>query len=110
MVELPDAARIRLLLEEYGFYAQQVERFCSHLDSLVELCGRQTVARWQALARAGAWPEVFGDLMQRHYDPLYLRSMPRNFAGMQAAHAVSLPDAEPPALAAAARELMGWAG
>jgi len=110
MVDLPDHARIRLLLDEYGFFAQQVERFCGHLESLVELCGRQTVSHWQSLARAGAWPEVFGELMQRHYDPLYLRSMPRNFTGMEAAHAVALPDAEPPTLAAAARSLVAWAG
>ena len=51
MVTMPDEARVQLLLEEYGFFAEQLERFCGHLDTLVELRGRDTV---QALAGAGA--------------------------------------------------------
>ncbi|HET9823044.1 MAG TPA: tRNA 2-selenouridine(34) synthase MnmH [Burkholderiaceae bacterium] len=109
-VNLPDAARVQLLLEEYGFFAGQVDRFCAHLDSLVELRGRQTVVRWQALARAGHWGEVFDELMRQHYDPLYTRSMAHNFAGLSAAHPVELRSADAPALDAAARDLIAWAG
>ncbi len=110
MVTLPEAERVRLLLEEYGFFADQLERFCGQLDSLVVLRGREAVAHWQGLARQGRWAEVFGELMQQHYDPLYLRSMGRNFAGMATAHQVALADAGPASLATAARALVGWAG
>jgi tRNA 2-selenouridine synthase len=106
MVEMPDAARVQLLLEEYGFFAQQVERFCQHMATLAELRGKETIARWQAMARAGRWPDVFTELMQQHYDPLYLRSMSRNFAGMHSAHAVALPDGSADALRAAATHLL----
>jgi tRNA 2-selenouridine synthase len=105
MVTMPDASRVMLLLEEYGFFAQQLDRFCGHLDTLVELRGKDTVAHWQALARAGQWAEVFEQLMRQHYDPLYLRSMGRNFAGMAAARELALADGGSAALAAVAAQL-----
>lgn len=105
-VRMPDAARVQLLLEEYGFYAQQVERFCEHLAALTELRGKAVVAQWQAQARAGQWAELFADLMQRHYDPLYLRSTERNFAGMAQPLAIELADGSAAALDDAARRLV----
>ena len=105
MVTMPDEARIQLLLEEYGFFAEQLERFCGHLDTLVELRGRDTVKHWQALAREGRWAEVFGELMRCHYDPLYLKSMQHNYAGLAEAHAVPLRDGGAAALHEAAAAL-----
>ncbi|MDH4059931.1 MAG: tRNA 2-selenouridine(34) synthase MnmH [Aquincola sp.] len=104
MVSMPDESRVRLLLEEYGFFAGQVERFCAHMDTLAELRGKETVARWKDLAREGRWPEVFADLMHRHYDPLYMRSIQRNFAGVAAAREVVLRDGDPATLRAAAAD------
>ena len=106
MLTMPDDARVQLLVEEYGFFADQLERFCGHLDSLVELRGRDTVAAWQALARAGRWAEVFGELMREHYDPLYLKSIGRNYAGIETAQALSLRDGGAAALNEAANGLM----
>lgn len=106
-VAMPDEARVRLLLEDYGFFAGEAERFCGLLDGLVELRGREAVGRWQALARAGQWAEVFGQLMHEHYDPLYRRSMDRHFAGLAGAQEIALPDGGADALQAAARALLG---
>jgi tRNA 2-selenouridine synthase len=106
MVEMPDAARVQLLLEEYGFFAQQLERFCGHLDTLVELRGKETVARWKAWAREGRWAEVFEQMMREHYDPLYLRSMQRNFAGVGTALQLALADGGSSSMRAAARQLL----
>ena len=105
MVTMPDAARIQLLVEEYDFFAEQLERFCGHLDTLVDLRGRETVQAWQALAREGRWAEVFGALMREHYDPLYLKSIGQNYAGVAAAHALPLPDGGAAALQEAATAL-----
>jgi tRNA 2-selenouridine synthase len=106
IVQMPDAARVQLLLEEYGFYAQQVERFCEHLGALTELRGKATVAEWQAQARAGEWATLFADLMARHYDPLYLRSSEQHFAGYAEATTLEVASGEPETLAAAARRLL----
>ena len=84
-VQMDDGARVQLLLQEYGFFAQQPERFCELLDALIELQGKERVKRWQAMARAASWPELFGELMREHYDPLYERSMRRNFVGLSEA-------------------------
>jgi tRNA 2-selenouridine synthase len=91
-VEMPDDARVQLLLEEYGFFAQDPERFCALLDPLTELQGKERVQRWQAMARAGDWAALFALLMREHYDPLYERSMKRNFLGLERAQVVPLRD------------------
>ena len=38
-VEVPDDERIRMLLQDYAFFADEPERFCCLLESLVELRG-----------------------------------------------------------------------
>ena len=106
MVTMPDAERVRLLVEEYGFFARQPERFCAHLDTLADLRGRDTVAHWQALARESRWAEVFADLMHRHYDPLYLKSMQRNYAGVASAHELPIRDGSAEAMREAVAALI----
>lgn len=103
-VELPLAARTKLLLEEYAFFTDEVEQLCERLHSLVALRGKGVVARWQALARAGDWATLLPELMRQHYDPLYDKAMQRQRDA--ATLDLALPDAEAPALAAAARHLL----
>jgi len=105
-VDMPDAARVQLLLEDYGFFATEVDRFCSLLDGLVVLRGRETVAAWQAQARAGDWAGVFGAMMRDHYDPLYSRSIDRHFTGFADAPWVPLADGSPASLRDAAQSLL----
>lgn len=102
-LETPDAARLQLLLEEYAHLVEDTEGFCRQLDALVEWRGRETVLTWQAAARAGHTGEVFLDLMHRHYDPTYERSIQRNFAGHASARVVTLSNGSPGAFAAAVR-------
>jgi tRNA 2-selenouridine synthase len=106
LVDMPDEARVELLLQEYGFFADQPERFCSLLDGLLELCGRDRVKHWQATARAGDWAGVFGDLMRDHYDPMYLRSIRRHYAGFDQARRIALADGSDASLQAAAQQLL----
>jgi tRNA 2-selenouridine synthase len=109
-VELPDHERVRLLLEDYGFFADQTELFERQLEALVPLRGRETVSAWQTEARAGRWAEVFADLMVRHYDPGYLKSMQQNFAGFAAARELRLARVDDESFIAAAGELWPGAG
>lgn len=106
-IEMPQAGRVALLLEDYAFFAADVDGFCRLLDALVELQGRERVASWQALARAGHWAELFARLMAEHYDPLYDRSMRRHFEGLARAPALTLADGGPAALDAAVQSLQG---
>jgi tRNA 2-selenouridine synthase len=105
-VQMSDAARIELLLQEYGFFADDVEGFCKLLDALIDLQGRERVQRWQAMARAGHWRELFAELMREHYDPLYERSMERNFSGLVHAPVIELGDGTAAAITSAAQALL----
>jgi len=106
MLQLPDEARVQLLLEDYAFLREDPERLCTLLENLIELRGREQVQQWQAGARAGAVAQVFAELMQRHYDPGYERSLHQHFSGLAQAATLALPDASPASLQAAARSLL----
>lgn len=105
-VEMPDAGRLALLLEDYDFLARDAALFCRLLDGLVALRGREQVAAWQAQARSGLVAEVFLGLMHAHYDPGYLKSMSANFRDFAEARAVPLADGAPDTLARAANDLL----
>ena len=106
-VELPDSGRLTLLLEDYGHLVRDVDLFCCQLDCLLALRGRDVVEGWKASARTGRTAEVFLDLMHRHYDPGYLKSMRVNFKGFEQARALTLEDVTPQTLRQVARGLLG---
>jgi tRNA 2-selenouridine synthase len=81
-LELPLEARVRLLIDDYAFFVTDTAAFCARLDALRELRGNEVVNAWQDAARAGRTAEVVRDLLVAHYDPIYLQSMRRNFAGV----------------------------
>jgi len=105
-VDLDEAARVQLLLQEYGHFAGDAEGFCRLLEGLVELRGRELVRSWQALARAGRWAEVFASLMRLHYDPLYERSFRSGYRLIEQGATLRLDDAGPLAMRDAARRLL----
>ena len=101
-VQMPLAARVDFLLHDYAHFVDDVESFCARLDALREVRGAAVVEHWQAEARAGRVAAVVEALLTQHYDPIYQRSMQRNFAGFAAARAVELPDAAAATLVATA--------
>ena len=109
-VQMPLPARVDFLLGDYAHFVDDVEDFCARLMPLRELRGAAVVARWQAQARAGHLPAVVEELLTLHYDPVYTRSMERNFAGFAGAALLELPDAAPATLSWAAHRLLGTPG
>jgi len=81
-VELALERRVDLLLHDYAFFVRDLDAFCARLDALRALRGREVVESWQAAARSGRVRDVVRDLLVVHYDPIYLQSMRRNFAGV----------------------------
>lgn len=79
-LEVPLAARVDLLTDDYAHFLHDPESINSRLIHLAELRGTDTVARWQALASQRAWGDLVADLLEQHYDPAYLRSLSRNYA------------------------------
>ncbi|HEY2187359.1 MAG TPA: tRNA 2-selenouridine(34) synthase MnmH [Caldimonas sp.] len=83
-LELPIDARVALLIDEYAFFVTDVDAFCGRLDALRALRGNAVVDAWQERARDGRTAAVVRDLLDAHYDPIYLESMRRNFGGVGA--------------------------
>jgi tRNA 2-selenouridine synthase len=105
-VQMPLAARVAFLLDDYAHFVHDAEAFCERLQALRELRGAETIARWQALARSGDFATPVRELLELHYDPVYTKSMRKHFAGFDAAAVVELADAAPATLATAARTLI----
>jgi len=112
-------ARVSFLLQDYPHFVTDAELFCRQLQALTELRGVQTVQRWQALARAqatagsgqdpaapGPLAQVVLELLEQHYDPVYLRSMQRNFTHFAQARDLDLPDASAATLVHSAQALL----
>ena len=106
-LQMPLAARVEFLLEDYGHFVKDVESFCERLQALREVRGNDVVAAWQAQARAGQLPGVVEELLTLHYDPVYTRSINRNFSQLASALQLPLDDGKPATLAAVARGLIG---
>lgn len=105
-LEMAEAGRVELLLQDYAHFRAAPEAFCELLEALIELRGRERVHHWQAQARAGAWAEVFAALMREHYDPGYERSLQAHYPQLARAELLQLAAPTSDALQALARQLL----
>ena len=78
-VETPLELRVALLRADYGHFADDPDAFAAQLAPLMPLHGRATIARWAAAAAAGDAESLARELLEMHYDPLYRRSIAKNF-------------------------------
>lgn len=103
---LPDVERVALLMEDYAFFVHNTEPFCERLELLTSLLGKALVAEWQASVRSGIIEPVVLELLQRHYDPVYLRSMRSNFRQFAEARIIEPADHSGAAMAVLAEQLV----
>ncbi|MFO1313872.1 MAG: tRNA 2-selenouridine(34) synthase MnmH [Burkholderiales bacterium] len=75
----PQALRVSMLKEDYAHFLSDPGPLCDRLARLVELHGHKTIARWCDAARAGEFDALVDELLVRHYDPTYARSIEANF-------------------------------
>jgi len=74
-VELPIAARIEWLLQEYPHLVTHPEILKRKLEHLKSRYGREKIEEWSCLIDAGKWEALVGDLLLHHYDPAYNKSI-----------------------------------
>ncbi len=86
-VDAQSAARVEFLLRDYDYYCRDAAWFGARIACLRGLQSNETLERWCSMADVGAWAALVGELLERHYDPLYRRSQNQNFAGFAAAEA-----------------------
>jgi len=102
-LESPTASRVRLLMEEYQHFVRSPAALAGKLDLLKDLHGAARIGEWKALAERGDWSGLVAQLLEGHYDPAYLRSLPRNYKGAQDAAALEVRDISPEGFDALAR-------
>jgi tRNA 2-selenouridine synthase len=105
-VELPLAERVHMLMEDYAHFVHDIDSFCERLNALIEVRSTAVVQQWQGQARVGDVAGVVQALLTVHYDPVYERSMQRNFANYDSLPVLQLLNTQPHTLSAAAAELL----
>jgi tRNA 2-selenouridine synthase len=105
-VDAPMAERVKLWREDYPHFARDPQGMVRKLEPLKPLVGKETLARWMALAAGGRVDELFECVMTQHYDPCYQRSTRRSYGRrIEAANSV-LESLDPGGLASVARQLV----
>jgi tRNA 2-selenouridine synthase len=105
-LDLSDDERVRLLLEDYAFFAEDREFFCQRLEALNQLRGHAQVEAWQKQVQAGDIEQVVRELLVKHYDPGYASSTSRNFKAFADAPVIAPVDRTPEAMASLAATLV----
>jgi tRNA 2-selenouridine synthase len=105
-IELPLEERVRLLRREYWHFEQDRESLTRQLSCLVPLHGHEKVSTWLEYAAVSAWDQMVEALLREHYDPVYLRSIGRNFMRVADAEVLAVNSADESAYADAARQLL----
>ncbi|GAC1519853.1 MAG: tRNA 2-selenouridine(34) synthase MnmH [Collimonas sp.] len=85
---MPD--RVRLLMQEYAHFVQNPENLNRQLDCLVSLHGKEKIQQWKRYANEGQMTELVTQLLAQHYDPVYVRSIDKNFTQYPAAQSIDL--------------------
>jgi tRNA 2-selenouridine synthase len=108
-VVTPLPARVALLKQEYSHYLRDAAGLGRQLDRLVPLHGHAAIDRWKALAHAGDWDGLVEELLVRHYDPTYRRSIGSHYPLLRQARTLEIESADPAAFVDAARRLLSVA-
>lgn len=78
-LELPLTQRVALLMEDYAHFVSEPQALNTRLDCLLSLHGRSKIDEWKDLANQGEMTILVAQLLEKHYDPAYLRSIDKNF-------------------------------
>jgi tRNA 2-selenouridine synthase len=105
-LEVPLAARVQLLTEDYVHFLHDPETIKRQLGFLAPLRGNETITAWQTLANQRAWNQLVAALLEQHYDPAYLKSLSKNYVVATDDQSYSLSDLSEVGLQRLAREIL----
>ncbi len=89
-IQLPIAARVEFLLQEYPHLTTHPEVLKAKLERLKSRYGWQKLNQWYQLIDDREWETFVQDMLQFHYDPTYSQSMGRDFTRVE--RVLSIPD------------------
>ena len=105
-VETDTSTRVTLLKEQYAHFLADPAALSRQLDCLLQLHGRAAIERWQDLAHGGEWDALVRELLERHYDPAYTRSIASHYRSLARAQTVAIESCDGASFMAAARALI----
>ncbi len=85
LLEAPVAARLELLKHEYAHFLENTEALIGRLECLAPLHGHAIIEKWKEMALARRWDRLIVDLLARHYDPAYTRSINKHYPALDRA-------------------------
>lgn len=94
-IEASRAARADFLLRDYDYFVLRPIWLIEQLDRLRGLQSNETLTRWTALIEAGDFRALVDELLEKHYDPLYLRSQEKNYRAYGDADTFTTDDLSP---------------
>ena len=105
-LETASPLRVKMLLRDYQHFTERTEVLCAKLDCLVALHGHEKIDGWKAKIAGKQWPEFVTQILAEHYDPAYVKSIARNYPGLDGAAYVRLHDGADGDFERAARSLL----
>ncbi len=89
-LESPLALRVALLREDYAHFLHNPALLHQQLERLKGMYSNELLAHWNTLCKAHAWDEFITDLLERHYDPAYNKSIGSHYQYHDAADCLTL--------------------
>ena len=105
-IEAPFESRVKLLIEGYQHFLADPSTIKNLLEHLLEIRGREIISRWQNLADKNEWTILVEELLQKHYDPSYLRSAKLRSGHFAVAQTIELDDLESQTIMTTAQKLL----
>ncbi len=94
-LRMNDDARVQLLMQDYSFFVDDSKLFAEKLNALKEIQGRAVIENWQHMIANGQIDAAVRELLLKHYDPTYQKSVERNFLEYQKAAVYELKTGDP---------------
>lgn len=91
-MEISSEHRVELLKSEYEHYLQYPESLIKKLEFLTRTYGHEQIGLWKALVNAGKWDEFVLALLEKHYDPVYTKSITSHYPGYHDAPMIRVTD------------------
>ncbi len=108
-IEASRGARLNHLLRDYAWLGDDPAHLQGALARLKGLQSNETLARWDEWAGRGALSELFAELIDLHYDPLYHRSQGQNYSALDKGITLTIASLDDAAIDALASEILAHA-
>jgi len=109
-LETPAALRVALLLQDYAHFLHDPVLLRKQLERLQGMYSNELLAHWHALCEAQEWDTFISELLERHYDPAYSKSIYSHYPNYDAAYRLPLESLDEESFRALAEEALALSG